>query len=109
MGDENGFKPMRQVIQIDEARIRDHLGETVRGTVERRRTPCWMQKQTSCVAQGSMSAVARQDTRDGSYERMLQTKARRQSQGSEVMAPDLFLKRRSSNAIAGGSARSRKQ
>jgi hypothetical protein len=31
MGDE---KPMGQVIQIDEARIRDHLGEMVRGTVE---------------------------------------------------------------------------
>jgi hypothetical protein len=31
MSDE---KPMVQVIQIDEARIRDHLGEMVRGTVE---------------------------------------------------------------------------
>jgi hypothetical protein len=31
MSDE---KPMEQVIQIDEARIRDHLGEMVRGTVE---------------------------------------------------------------------------
>ena len=31
MSDE---KPMGQVIQIDEARIRDHLGEIVRGTVE---------------------------------------------------------------------------
>ena len=31
MSDEN---PMCQVIQIDEARIRDHLGEMVRGTVE---------------------------------------------------------------------------
>ena len=31
MSDEN---PMGQVIQIDEARIRDHLGELVRGTVE---------------------------------------------------------------------------
>ena len=31
MSDE---KPMGQVIQIDEARIRDHLGEMVRGTVE---------------------------------------------------------------------------
>src|SRR6188508_1299641 len=31
MSDEN---PMGQVIQIDEARIRDHLGEMVRGTVE---------------------------------------------------------------------------
>jgi hypothetical protein len=27
-------KPMGQVIQIDEARTRDHLGEMVRGTVE---------------------------------------------------------------------------
>ena len=31
MSDE---KPMGHVIQIDEARIRDHLGEMVRGTVE---------------------------------------------------------------------------
>jgi putative transposase len=30
-------KPMGHVIQIDEAWIRDHLGEMVRGTVERRR------------------------------------------------------------------------
>ena len=30
----NDEKPMGQVIQIDEARIRDHLGEMVRGTVE---------------------------------------------------------------------------
>jgi hypothetical protein len=33
MGDE---KPMGQVIQIDEARIRDHLGEMVRGNSRRR-------------------------------------------------------------------------
>ncbi len=33
--DENGKpKAMGQVIQIDEARIRDRLGEMVRGTVE---------------------------------------------------------------------------
>ena len=30
----NDEKTMGQVIQIDEARIRDHLGEMVRGTVE---------------------------------------------------------------------------
>ena len=34
MSDESGVKPMGQVIKIDEARIRDHLGEMVRGTVE---------------------------------------------------------------------------
>ena len=27
-------KPMGEVIQIDDARIRDHLGEMARGTVE---------------------------------------------------------------------------
>lgn len=33
--DENDKpKPMGQVIQIDKARIRDHLGEMMRGTVE---------------------------------------------------------------------------
>lgn len=34
MSAEDGGKPMGQVIQIDEARIRDHLGEMARGTVE---------------------------------------------------------------------------
>jgi transposase-like protein len=34
MDDKTESKPMGQVIQIDEARIRDHLGEMVRGTVE---------------------------------------------------------------------------
>ena len=34
MDDKQGAKPMGQVIQIDEARIRDHLGDMVRGTVE---------------------------------------------------------------------------
>ena len=34
MGDDHGLKAMGQVIQIDEARIRDHIGEMVRGTVE---------------------------------------------------------------------------
>ena len=34
MREEDGGKAMGQVIKIDEARIRDHLGEMVRGTVE---------------------------------------------------------------------------
>ena len=34
MSEDDGLKSMGQVIQIDEARIRDHLGEMVRGTVE---------------------------------------------------------------------------
>ena len=34
MDEKPEAKPMGQVIQIDEAQIRDHLGEMVRGTVE---------------------------------------------------------------------------
>ena len=34
MKEENEGRPMGQVIKIDETRIRDHLGEMVRGTVE---------------------------------------------------------------------------
>ena len=34
MSEDDGLKAMGQVIQIDEARIRDHLGAMVRGTVE---------------------------------------------------------------------------
>ena len=35
MSEDDGLKAMGQVIQIDEARIRDHLVEMVRGTVEK--------------------------------------------------------------------------
>ena len=34
MDDQTDRKPMGEVIQIDEARIRDHLSEMVRGTAE---------------------------------------------------------------------------
>lgn len=34
MSDDAKDAPMGQVIKIDEARIKDHLGEMVRGTVE---------------------------------------------------------------------------
>ncbi len=34
MSEDDGLKAMGQVFQIDEARIRDHLGAMVRGTVE---------------------------------------------------------------------------
>jgi hypothetical protein len=54
MSDE---KAMGQVIQIDEARIRDHLGEMVRGTVKETLNPCRMPKLIGYAAQGVMSAV----------------------------------------------------
>ena len=67
---------MGQVIQIDEARIRDHLGEMVRGRSKRRSTQCWRPKPTSyAVAWRYERSQARQDTRAGSYERSLQTSA----------------------------------
>ncbi len=34
MDEDRETKPMGQVIQIEEARIKDHLGEMVRGTME---------------------------------------------------------------------------
>ena len=57
MSDE---KPTGQVIQIDEARVRDHLGEMARGTVEE-----------ICGAGRYERSQAWQDTRAGSCDRVL--------------------------------------
>jgi len=73
MSDE---KPMGQVIQIDEARIRDHLGEMVRGTVEETLNAMLdAEADQLCGAGRYERSKARQDTRAGSYERTLQTSA----------------------------------
>src|SRR3954449_3145008 len=73
MSDEN---PMGQVIQIDEARIRDHLGEMVRGTVEETLNAMLdAEADQLCGAGRYERSHARQDTRAGSYERTLQTSA----------------------------------
>ena len=73
MSDEN---PMGQVIQIDEARIRDHLGEMVRGTVEETLNAMLdAEADQLCGAGRYERSQARQDTRAGSYERTLQTGA----------------------------------
>src|SRR5471030_3186800 len=69
-------KPMGQVIQIDEARIRDHLGEMVRGTVEETLNAMLdAEADQLCGAGRYERSEARQDTRAGSYERTLHTKA----------------------------------
>ena len=77
MSDE---KPMGQVIQIDEARIRDHLGEMVRGTVEE-------------TLNAMLDAEADQLCGAGRYERSQSDAAdqrrRGQSQDPEATAPDL--------------------
>ena len=73
MSDE---KTMGQVIQIDEARIRDHLGEMVRGTVEETLNAMLdAEADRLCAAGRYERSQARQDTRAGSYERTLHTKA----------------------------------
>ena len=73
MSDE---KPMGQVIQIDEARIRDHLGELVRGTVEETLNAMLdAEADQLCGAGRYERSQARQDTWAGSYERTLQTSA----------------------------------
>ena len=73
MSDE---KAMGQVIQIDAARIRDHLGEMVRGTVEETLNAMLdAEADQLCGAGRYERSEARQDTRAGSYERTLQTSA----------------------------------
>src|SRR6187431_1966430 len=73
MSDE---KAMGQVIQIDEARIRDHLGAMVRGTVEETLNALLdAEADQLCGAGRYERSHGRQDTRAGSYERSLHTVA----------------------------------
>ncbi len=65
-----------KVIEIDENRIRDHLEELVRGSVED--TPNALldvEADQLCNAARYERTQARRDTRAGTYERKLQTKA----------------------------------
>jgi len=76
MDDKTESRPMGQVIQIDEARIRDHLGEMVRGTVDEALNAMLdAEADRLCGAGRYERSEARKDTRAGSYERNLDTKA----------------------------------
>jgi hypothetical protein len=76
MSEDDGLKAMGQVIQIDEARIRDHLGEMVRGTVEETLNALLdAEADRLCGASRYERSQGRQDTRAGSYERSLHTVA----------------------------------
>ena len=81
----------RWVIQIDEARIRDHLGEMVRGTVEETLNAMLdAEADQLCGAGRYERSQARQDTRAGSYDRTLQTSAGEVNlRDPEATAPDL--------------------
>ena len=76
MNEEDGPRRWSQVIQIDEARIRDHLGEMVRGTVEETLNALLdAEADRLCGAGRYERSQGRQDTRAGSYERSLHTVA----------------------------------
>lgn len=74
--DKEQAKAMGEVIQIDEARIKDHLGEMVRGTVEETLNAMLdAEADRLCGAGRYERNEARRDTRAGSYDRSLHTKA----------------------------------
>ena len=67
---------MGQVIKIDEARIKDHLGEMVRGTVEETLNALLdAEADRLCGATRYERSEDRRDTRAGGYDRSLHTKA----------------------------------
>ena len=69
-------KKLGNVVQIDEGRIRDHLGELVRGTVEETLNAMLdAEADTMCGAQRYERSPDRVDTRAGTYERGLHTRA----------------------------------
>jgi len=76
MDEEKQDGAMGQVIQIDEGRIRDRLGEMVRGTVEEALNAMLdAEADRLCGAGRYERNEGRKDTRAGSYERTLHTKA----------------------------------
>mgnify|MGYP001042369776 CR=1 FL=1 len=76
MADEKKDGAMGQVIQIDEGRIRDHLGEMVRGTVEEALNAMLDAEADRLFGAGrDERSDGRQDTRAGSYHRALHIKA----------------------------------
>lgn len=76
MEERTSERELGQVIQIDEGRIRDHLGEMVRGTVEDTLNSLLdAEADRLCNASRYERSPERQDTRAGHYGRKLQTKA----------------------------------
>lgn len=76
MTDDDEGQEMSNVIRIDEARIKDHLGEMVRGIVEEAlNAMLGAEADRLCGAGRYERNEGRQDTRAGSYERSLHTKA----------------------------------
>jgi len=73
---KNYSKDLHKVIQIDEAQIKDHLGELVRGSVEETLNNLLdAEADQLCNAARYERSKARENTRAGYYERGLHTKA----------------------------------
>ena len=73
---ESVHQKLNNVIQIDESRIRDHLGELVRDTVEETLNQLLdAEAEQLCNAARYERTEARRDTRAGHYQRKLQTRA----------------------------------
>jgi putative transposase len=71
-----GVRSLNQVVQIDEGRIAAHLDEVVRSTVEETLNALLdAEADRLCGAQRYERNEARRDTRAGTYQRQLQTKA----------------------------------
>lgn len=69
-------RSLNKVVQIDDRRIRDHVGELVRGTVEETLNAMLdAEADALCGAQRYERSPERIDTRAGSYDRKLHTKA----------------------------------
>ena len=79
MGDDSirgAAKPLTNVIHIDDERIQDHLGKIVRGSVEDTLNALLDAEADRLVGAARYErSEARRDTRAGSYERKLHTKA----------------------------------
>jgi transposase-like protein len=74
--EEDSTKALSNVIRIDDERIQDHLGKIVRGSVEETLNALLdAEADRLCSAERYERTEARQDTRAGSYERKLQTRA----------------------------------
>jgi len=74
--EEDTTTTLSNVIKIDDSRIQDHLGKIVRGTVEETLNALLdAEADRLCGAERYQRSDCRRDTRAGSYERGLHTKA----------------------------------
>ncbi len=73
---DHSTSTLDRVIEIDERKLEDHLGRIVRGTVEDTLNALLdAEADTLCGAARYQRSPARRDTRAGSYQRKLETKA----------------------------------